>query len=196
MSGEAHLSLEARPLERVVADVAVVGLCAGELPLRGDIGRADWRLCGVITDLLVEERLTGAAGEVALLPSGMRLGAGRLVVLGLGPSDAFRALEARGAAAVAVQQALALGGRSLALSLPLEWDGEAARLAAPVMRGVIETLGATGAKLAVRLVTSLRAHPGATQALDAAATAASATGVALQLGDEAPGEPSPLGTCV
>ena len=57
-----------------------------ERPLRGAAGLCDWRLCGRLSRLLRSKRASGARGETVLMPPGRRLGFGRLLLFGLGPS--------------------------------------------------------------------------------------------------------------
>jgi cytosol aminopeptidase family protein len=61
-----------------------------ERPLRGATGLADWRLSGRLSRLLQSRRLSGDAGETAMLPPpGARLAFPRLVIFGLGESERF-----------------------------------------------------------------------------------------------------------
>ena len=48
----------------------MVPLFASERPLRAAAGRVDWRLCGRLSHLFAEGRLSGAVGEAVLLPGG------------------------------------------------------------------------------------------------------------------------------
>ena len=59
MSGSLRLCVDTSPFERVPADLAVAGFFSDERPLRGAAGRADWRLCGTISELLVSGRMRG-----------------------------------------------------------------------------------------------------------------------------------------
>ena len=49
MSRELEVEVDPASVERVRADVAAVPLFAGERPLQGSAGRADWRLCGSLS---------------------------------------------------------------------------------------------------------------------------------------------------
>jgi Cytosol aminopeptidase family, N-terminal domain len=60
-----------------------------ERPLRGASGLCDWRLCGRISRLLASKRVTGAPGEVTLLPVRPRLPFDKLVLFGLGRRAEF-----------------------------------------------------------------------------------------------------------
>ena len=56
------LTFDARPVEKIPVDLLVSGVFASELPLRGTAGRADWRLCGWLSDLARRDQLTGSEG--------------------------------------------------------------------------------------------------------------------------------------
>ena len=64
-------------------------LFSDERPLRGAAGLADWRLCGRLSRLLKQGRLTGRRGETLMLPPGRRLPFPRVLVFGLGDSARF-----------------------------------------------------------------------------------------------------------
>ena len=58
------------PIERIRTDLVIVGFAPEDRPLRRGAGRADWRLCGGLWNLLSSEKLSGARGEAALLSAG------------------------------------------------------------------------------------------------------------------------------
>ena len=78
------VELDARPLERVPADLVVVGFSPDDRPLRGSAGRADWRLCGELWRLITSQRLSGRLGQAALLSAAGSLRSPLLLVVGLG----------------------------------------------------------------------------------------------------------------
>ena len=73
------------------ADLAVVPLFANERPLRAAAGRVDWRLCGRLSHLFAEGRLSGAVGEAVLLPGGGGICAPRVLGLGAGARESVDA---------------------------------------------------------------------------------------------------------
>jgi hypothetical protein len=78
------VELDDRPLERVPADLVVVGFSPDDRPLRGSAGRADWRLCGDLWRLVTSQKLRGMLGEAALFTTAGSLRSPLLLVLGLG----------------------------------------------------------------------------------------------------------------
>jgi leucyl aminopeptidase len=133
-----ELSVDTAPFERIEADLAVAGFFLDERPLRGAAGRADWRLCGLVTDLVGEGRLRGKVGEATLIPSMGRLGAERVLLLGLGRRSAFRAGRARDASHAAVSRGLALGAESVVVAFPTDGPEAFATHASGFVRGAIE----------------------------------------------------------
>ena len=97
-----------------------------ERPLRGAPGLCDWRLCGRLSRLLMGGRVTGALGEVTLVPTRPRLPFDKMLLFGAGPSAAFDQERF-----VAVTRAVfaSLDGlrlRNLVLSLPGRAAGQVA----------------------------------------------------------------------
>ncbi len=140
MKASLALSVETEPLERVRADLAVAAFFADERPLRGDAGRADWRLLGLLSELLRAGRLRGAAGEALLVPTLGRLLAPRLLLLGLGDRNAFGAAQAETATREAVLHGVALACARVALSAPGVGALSPARSAEAVLRGAVGAL--------------------------------------------------------
>ena len=112
------LEIATAPLEAVPAELAVIPCFAEDRPLPGSAGRADWRLCGALSRGVRAGWLRGAAGEAALVPSGGGIAAPRVMALGLGSRVAFDAAALERFAAEAVQRAVRLRARSLALGWP------------------------------------------------------------------------------
>jgi Cytosol aminopeptidase family, N-terminal domain len=100
-------------------DTLCLFVAEDERPLSGAAGLTDWRLCGQLSRLLLQGFFTGAVDDSVLLPSGGRIGPGRIVVFGLGPSERLSdgpAVGARLAGAAAVLDRA--GAASVALELP------------------------------------------------------------------------------
>lgn len=154
MSASLSVVIDAGQIERAPADLAVATFFETDRPLRGEAGRADWRLCGLLSRLLAASHLRGRAGEAALVYTGGRMRAPRLVLLGLGASAGFGALEAKAATREAVHRALGLHARTLALPLPGHWTGvlPVTPTAAAVLRGAATALAEASASLHVQLV--------------------------------------------
>jgi hypothetical protein len=78
------VELDDKPLEQAPADLVVVGFSPDDRPLRGGAGRADWRLCGELWELVTSRKLNGTLGQAALLSAAGALRSPLLLVLGLG----------------------------------------------------------------------------------------------------------------
>ncbi len=156
MSGSLSIELDPGPVDRTPADVAVVLLFASERPLRGSTGRADWRLCGRLSQLLASGKLAGAPGEAALISSTGGLRAPLLLVLGAGPRAAFDAPRLETLTKDGVCRALGLGARSIAFPFPdgvlgdLALEHHAEALLGAAAAGVASRSGAT--ELVLRVV--------------------------------------------
>jgi Cytosol aminopeptidase family, N-terminal domain len=152
--GELSIAVETAPIEKAAVELVVVTFFENDRPLRGETGRVDWRLCGMLSDLLARGALRGSAGEAALIPTFGRLRAPRVLVLGLGSATGFGALEVKSMARAAVRRCAGLRVRSVALALPGHWTGllPVGPCAAAVLRGTVVGLEETGVGLRMRLV--------------------------------------------
>jgi hypothetical protein len=157
MSATLTVDLDPGPVERTAADVAVVFFFDSDRPLRGGAGRADWRLCGQLSRLILSGKLTGAPGEAVLLQTGGGLAAPLLIGLGLGPRETFDARACEALGREAVTRARRLGAGTVALPLPDPHAGDldlSARIDA-LVAGAAAALAEASADLRLRLVPPL-----------------------------------------
>ncbi len=195
MSGSLSIELDPGPVDRTPADVAVVPLFASERPLRGSSGRADWRLCGRLSQLLVSGKLAGAPGEAALISSTGGLRAPLLLVLGAGPRAAFDAPRLEALTQDGVCRALGLGARSIAFPFPegtlggLALEHHAEALLGAAVAGLASRRGAT--QLVLRVVVPRDEARRTAEALRAARPADLPPAISLRL--PRPPGPRPAG---
>ena len=100
-------------------DAVVCAVALDERPLRGLAGLADWRLCGLLSKQLLEQRYGGRLGEDMLVASRPRLPFDKLFLLGLGRIADLDAALARQVIGRAATVLLRAGVTSAALGL---WD--------------------------------------------------------------------------
>jgi hypothetical protein len=153
VNGSLHLCIDTSPFERVPADLAVASFFSDERPLRGAAGRADWRLCGMVSELIASGRMRGSRGEAALVPAFGRLAADSVLLLGLGRRSSFRAAWTQEITTAALRRGLLLGARSLALAPPANSEGFAAQ-AKLFLRGAVAAVEEADASLRVILALS------------------------------------------
>jgi len=115
MSVVLRVELETRPVERAGGDLAVAGFFEGDRPLRGAAGRADWRLCGLVSKALLEQRCLGAPGEEILVPTLGRMRVPRVLFVGLGERGSFDRQALAKSSEEAVQRGLDMGAQRLVL---------------------------------------------------------------------------------
>lgn len=113
-----HLEISAVAAERARADLLAVPVFSDERPLRAAAGRADWRLCGRLSELVAAGRLRGRRGEAVLAASFGGLAAPLVLALGQGSRADFDACGVQAFASEAVRRALALRVATLALPMP------------------------------------------------------------------------------
>ena len=114
-----RLGIETQRVDRVAAELLVVTCFIEDRPLRGDAGRCDWRLRGMLSRLCETEQL--GRMEATLVPSGGHLQAPRLMIMGLGSRQGFCIERIREVAHETVERALDLGVSSVVRSSPGHW---------------------------------------------------------------------------
>lgn len=196
MSALLELGIVAGPFDRVVADVAIAGFFTNERPLRGAAGLADWRLCGLVSDLLAAARLPEKVGQAVLLPTYGRLAATRVLLISLGRRSSLSAARIHEASAAAVRRGILLGARRIALDPPTG-DEAVARHAGTLLRAALHAVIEARAEVAVDLVAGAQAAP-ARRAFEHALEAQPAPEVRLVSARQGPigvfhGRPTPTG---
>jgi cytosol aminopeptidase family protein len=138
------LEVSAVAAEHARVDCLVVPLFSDERPLRESSGRADWRLCGRLSQVLAEGRLSGRRGDAVLVASFGGVAAPLVLGLGMGRRTDF---DAQGIVALgreAVRRGAGLRVAAIALGLPESGRGDAglAERIELLLLGAVEGLAA------------------------------------------------------
>ena len=107
-----------RKIVRLHVGALVLYLHEDEVPLPDVRGLVDWRLCGTLSRLVQLGKITGAEGEVVLLPVGHRMACERLVLMGLGPRRDLAADDLDDAVRRALRALARMRVHSAAVALP------------------------------------------------------------------------------
>lgn len=98
-------------------DVLVIPIWSDVRPLRGAAGLLDWRLCGKISQMIREGRVSGSAGEKLLLVTG-RVPWRRILGVGAGPSEVFGDGACKATLQCAFEAAHGIGAERVAIAIP------------------------------------------------------------------------------
>lgn len=78
-----------RRLDALKSEALCIPFFEDERPLRGALGLVDWRLCGLLSRLIMRSRISGARGETVLVPARPKLTVEKLLLFGGGPRAQF-----------------------------------------------------------------------------------------------------------
>jgi hypothetical protein len=98
-------------------DALVVPVWSDVRPLRGAAGLLDWRLCGRLSQMMRDGRVTGSPQEKLLLVTN-RVPWRRVLAVGVGVSTAFDDDAFRSAIDCSLQALRGIGASSVAMALP------------------------------------------------------------------------------
>lgn len=186
MSSALRITLESRPLERAEAEIAVAGFFQDHRPLRGGAARVDWRLCGLLSELLMKGELTGERGEAVLMPSARHLRAPRILLLGLGAQAEYRVTAAQDLMRDATERCLALGLSRVAMAPLGIASDDLPRHAQAVVGGALEATRAAERALDLTLTVAATEVDRSEHALEAAVRAANAPELQVRSAPRAP----------
>ena len=116
-------------------DGLAIGLFEDELELTGDLAALDETLSGLLKDLMTEMDFKGKSGSSVSTRVGNQSSIRKLIVVGLGKSDALKLDGIRRAAAASAKLAKKERCKTLGISLPV-WNQDAAATAQAIVEGV------------------------------------------------------------
>jgi hypothetical protein len=102
-------------VKKLEIGAVIAGFCEDIRPLKGVAGELDWLLCGSLSGLIIDRKLRGSLGEVALLTSRGKIPAPKIFLLGLGRSADLSPRALREAARGGVASAVGAGVTAAAL---------------------------------------------------------------------------------
>jgi hypothetical protein len=132
--------------ERVDAqecDVLVTGFFKDERPLKGSGGWIDWRFNGMLSRLLIENKLTGDWKEVTLIPSQERILPRMILLLGLGEVKRYSSLRLRELSPYLFDTLRKLGWPNVCLSFPYgeSYRVDCRKIVESLIEGIADGLG-------------------------------------------------------
>ena len=72
-------------LDKLGTETLLLFIHPDRRPLAGAAALVDWRLCGALSQALMDGGLTGKVGEQLMMPTHHRVGSTRLILRGAGP---------------------------------------------------------------------------------------------------------------
>jgi hypothetical protein len=102
-------------IKKLETGALLVGFFENVRPLAHLSGELDWLLCGALSSLIINQKLRGSLGEVALIASRGKVPASKVFLVGLGPSGTITVDSIGVAAKSAVTAALRAGVTDMAL---------------------------------------------------------------------------------
>jgi len=139
-------------ISTVDVDAVVVGFYEDVRPLKGGAGALDWILCGALSRLLLDDRIRGRLGEVALLTSAGKMPAEKIFLLGMGPRAGQTPESLRAAARSAAATVAGAGIRTALIDCMPMGEGHNDQALAEVRAGILE--GSAGRALELTLLAS------------------------------------------
>jgi hypothetical protein len=131
-------------IKKLETGALIVGFFEDVRPLKGLAGELDWLLCGSLSRLILDNKLRGELGAVALLTSQGKLSTRKIFMIGLGPKALFTAAAARSAAAIAAASVLNAGVAKAAMEfLPLS-DASLEDSVSALKEGLLQGAGRRG----------------------------------------------------
>jgi leucyl aminopeptidase len=100
-------------------DILALGLFEDQIELTGDLSTLDDKLAGTLKELITETEFKGKADRSISTRVGGNSPIRKVILVGLGKSDALKLDSLRRAAANIAKTAKSLKGKSLGVSLPI-----------------------------------------------------------------------------
>jgi hypothetical protein len=113
-----QIKISTEPPDLLSPECLAVGFFSDERPPRGLCGLADWRLNGLVSNLMAAGRISGALHENVMIETGGRIPSPRLILHGLGPLHELSCDRLHRAGVHLARTALGIRCGELALDIP------------------------------------------------------------------------------
>jgi hypothetical protein len=139
-------------------DVLVTGFFKDERPLKGSSGWIDWRFNGMLSQFLIEKKLTGDWKETTLIPSQGRIVPRMILLFGLGEVKEYSYLRLRELSPYLLETLKKLGALDVCVSFPYEesYNVHCGKLAEVVIEGIADCLDLIGYRFNQEWIKDLR----------------------------------------
>lgn len=137
-------------IKKLENEALAVGFYEDVRPLKGLAGELDWLLCGSLSRLILEKKLIGSLGDVALLTSQGKVPVQKIFMVGLGSRAAFSLATLRRVAVITAASIAGAGVRSAAIECFQSSEVQADSCVSALHEGLTE--GAGGRSLDVALL--------------------------------------------
>jgi hypothetical protein len=109
------LNILMHDIKKLEADAVTVGFYEDTRPLKGAAGALDWILCGSLSHLIIQKKIRGILGEVALLTTKGKIPSPKVFMVGLGPRSQIGPAALREASRIAATVMVGAGVTRAAL---------------------------------------------------------------------------------
>jgi leucyl aminopeptidase len=123
------------PLLEWTGDSLAIGLFEDAVELTSELATLDEKLAGSIKELIAEEEFKGKQGSSVFTRVGANSPVRKIILVGLGKSEALKLESLRRAAASAARLAKKQKSKTLAISLPI-WNNDPTQTAQAIAEGV------------------------------------------------------------
>ena len=137
-------------IKKLETEALIVGFYQDVRPLKGLAGELDWLLCGSLSDLILNNKLRGSLGEIALLSSRGKVPAMKIFMVGLGPKGGSSSSSLRNAVKIAASSAVGAGVTNAAVEFFYSPDVPSDTAMTALREGLSE--GSRGNPLMVSLI--------------------------------------------
>jgi hypothetical protein len=103
------VTVQMHSIDKIETDALIVGFHEDIRPLKGGAGALDWLLCGALSHLIIQKKVRGAVGDVALMTSNGKVPADKIFMVGLGLRAGSSAESLRNAARTAAASSAGAG---------------------------------------------------------------------------------------
>jgi len=137
------MNVTSQDIRMIRTEALIVGCYEDVRPLKGLAGELDWLMCGALSRLVLNGKLRGSLGDIALLTPQGKVHAAKIFLIGLGAQQGMTAAALETAVRNAITGAVNAGVKQAAMEcfpVPCLSGDPAAMLA--LVKGATEGLGA------------------------------------------------------